>query len=128
MSNEIINTMYRQLMTLNRQSLMRGNDFIKIELPVGDEANNTLQVIVKRSAGTEYKFFIRYDAGDDTYSVRFGKIYSGSKFDRKDWGEFFMTEWESGVYAEDLLKFALGYIKGAKTLSYHSIKEEAQGQ
>lgn len=128
MSNEIINTMYRQLMTLNRQSLMRGNDFIKIELPVGDEANLTLQVIVKRSAGTEYKFFIRYDVGDDTYSVRFGKIYSGSKFDRKDWGQFFMTEWESGVYAEDLLQFALGYIRDAKKLQYHSIETEIQGR
>lgn len=126
MSNEIINTIWQQLNTLNRQSLRQGNDYLKFELPVGDEAKNTLQVIVKRSAGTEYKFFVRYDAGDDTYSVRFGKIYSGSKFDRKDWGEFFMTEWESGVYAEDILKFALGYIKGAKSLIYHSISEEAQ--
>lgn len=127
MNNEIINTMYRQLMTLNRQALMRGSsDFIKLELPVGDEANVTLQVIVKRSAGTEYKYFIRYDAGDDTYSVRFGKIYDGSKFDREDWGKFFITEWESGVYAEDLLQFAVSYIRNAKKLIFHSIAEEAK--
>lgn len=125
MGNQVINIMFQQLTTLNRQSLRNGNEFLKLELPVGDEKNNTLQVIVKRSAGTEYKFFIRFDAADDTYSVRFGKVYTGSKFDRKDWGEYLVTEWESGVYADSLLQFALGYVRDMKKLAFHTFASEA---
>lgn len=126
MSNGIISTIWQQLNTLNRLSLRNGNDYLKFELPVSDEKTNTLQVIVKRSAGMEYKYFVRYDAGMDTYSVRFGKIYTGSKFERADWGEYFVTDWESNVYAEDLLQFAIAYIRDTKKLVFHSFASEVQ--
>lgn len=125
MSKEVIyQTAYNQLQTLNRQALRNGETYYKLKDAL--YSDDGLQVTVKKSGGYLYKFFIRYDFGWDTYEVRFGKMYTGNKIDRDDWCVFFVNDWETGVYAEDLYNFMDGFYTGRKKLNYHDIAKEAK--
>lgn len=119
---EIHQEAYRQLQLLNKQALRAGKKYFKFEDALYDK--DVLQVTVKRSGGSLYKFFIRYDQGDDTYSVRFGKVYTGIQYKREDWGEFFITDWQSGVYNDMLYDILSGYWRDHKKLVYRNIAEE----